>query len=247
LDKLGTSFGRENGRVILISGPDGKPLPDRKRIVAIVAEVEKAKVEAWEDNAPATALMEKAPKAGTITKETTNDKIGVTEWTLSNGARVIVKPTDFEADNVLLTGFSRGGEAMASNRELTSVRWADDVADLGGLGSFDVETLQKVLAGKQVRVATSIGETSESIDGGGSVKDLETLFQLVHLRMTAPRKDAAAFKVWQANLEEQLENALRSPEFRYARQSNAALWKNHPRRRPAEPSDVAKVDQDKAL
>ncbi len=247
LNQLGTSFGRENGRVILISGPDGKPLPDQQRILSIVAEVSTAKVEPWEDSAPQSALMEKAPQAGTITKESTNDKVGVTEWTLSNGARVIVKPTDFEADNVLITGFSRGGEAMASNAQFASARWADDVADLGGLGPFDVEALQKVLAGKQVGVSTSIGETSESIDGGGSVKDLETLLQLVHLRMTAPRKDVAAFKVWQANLKEQLENALRSPEFRYARQSNAALWKNHLRRKPAEPGDVAKIDQDKAL
>lgn len=247
LNQLGKSFGREDGRVILISGPEGKPLPSQERILEIVAEVGKANVEAWEDSAPTTALMEKAPAPGKITKETKNDQVGVVEWTLSNGVRVIVKPTNFEIDNVLVAGSSPGGEATAKDKDFANARWADDIVDLGGVGSFDVEALGKVLAGKQVRVSTSIGDTTESIDAGGSAKDLETMLQLVHLRMTAPRKDEQAFKVWQANLKEQLENALRSPEFRYARESNKALWRNSLRKRPPEPADVAKIDQDKAL
>jgi zinc protease len=247
LNKLGASFGGEDGRVILISGPEGKPLPKQARILEIVAEVGKAKVDAWEDSAPTMALMEKAPKPGTITKETKNDKVGITEWTLSNGARVIVKPTDFELDNVLITGTSRGGEAMASNKDYLTARFADDIVELGGVGELDVETLQKVLAGKQIRVSASIGETTESVDASGSVKDLEPMLQLLHLRMTAPRKDVQAFEVWRANFKEQIENALRSPEFRYARESNKALWRGHLRRKPPEPGDVAKIDQDKAL
>jgi zinc protease len=247
LNKLGNSLGGDDGRVILISGPDGKPMPKQERILALVAEVQKAKVEPWEDAAATMALMEKAPKAGTITKEAKNDKVGLTEWTLSNGARVIVKPTDFEIDNVLITGTSAGGEATASNKDYLTARYADDVVDLGGVGTFDVETLQKMLAGKQLRVSTSIGETTESIDASGSVKDLEPMLQLLHLRMTAPRKDVQAFEVWKNNFKEQIENALRSPEFRFARESSKALWKGHIRRKPPEPADLAKVDQDKAI
>ncbi|HEY5925213.1 MAG TPA: insulinase family protein [Kofleriaceae bacterium] len=247
LNKLGTAFGGEDGRVILISGPDGKPLPKQERVLEIVREVGNAKLDAWEDAAPQTALMDKAPKAGTITKETKNDKVGITEWTLSNGVKVVVKPTDFELDNVLISGNSPGGDAMAADRDFVSTRWADDVAQIGGVGEFDVETLGKVLAGKQVRVSTNIGDTVDSVDGGGSVKDIETIMQLIHLRMTAPRKDVAQFNIWKTNLKEQIESALRSPEFRYARESNAALWKGHMRRKPAEPADIAKVDLDKAF
>ena len=247
LNKLGTSFRGAEGRVILISGPDGKPLPKQERVLEIVSEVEKANVTPWEDSAPQQALMDKAPKAGKVTKEKKVAKIDVTEWTLSNGVRVIVKPTDFEIDNVAITGSSPGGEAMAKDKDYVTIRWADDVVDLGGVGQFDIETLNKVLAGKQVRVSTAINETTESIDGTGSVKDLETLMQLIYLRATAPRKDVQAFNVWKGNLTEQLTNALRSPDFRYARESNAALWKGSLRRRPAEPQDLAKIDLDKAL
>ncbi|NVB78496.1 MAG: insulinase family protein [Kofleriaceae bacterium] len=247
LNKLGTSFGGADGRVVLISGPDGKPLPSKDRVLAIVDEVSKANVEAWEDKAPTTALMDKAPKAGKVTKEAKIDKIGVTEWTLSNGVRVIVKPTDFEQDNVSITGFSPGGEATVSDKDYANARWADDVADLGGVGELDTEDLGKVLAGKQVRVSTGIGETTENVDASASVKDLETAFQLLYMRMTSPRKDPEAFGVWKTNFVEQLSNALRSPEFRYARESQMALYKNHPRRKPPEPDQVGKVDQDKAL
>ncbi len=247
LNTLGASFGGADGRVILISGPDGKPLPTKERVLQIVDEVGKAQVTPWEDKAPQQALMPKAPTPGKIVKETKNDKVGVTEWTLSNGVRVIVKPTDFEVDDVTMTGFSPGGDAMAPNANYLTAKWADSVVGLGGVGELDAEQLNKVLAGKQVRVSTSIGETNESIDAGGSVKDIETMMQLVYLRITAPRKDPQAFGVWKSNFKEQLTNALRSPEVRYARASQLALYKNNLRRKPPEPDEVDKLDLDKEL
>jgi len=247
LNTLGTQFGGADGRVVLISGPEGKPMPTSARILAIVKEVEKSTVTPWEDKAPQQSLMAKAPTPGKITKETKNDKVGVTEWTLSNGVRVIVKPTDFEVDDVVITGYSNGGEAMAPDAQYLTARWADTLTDLGGVGDFDQESLGKILTGKAVRVSTTIGETSESIDAGGSAKDLETMMQLVYLRITAPRKDAQQFEVFKANFKEQITNALRSPEFRYARESQLALWKGNVRRKPPEPTDVDKLDLDKAL
>jgi len=107
LNQLGESFGGADGRVVLISGPQGKPMPTQERVLQIVDEVNKANVTAWEDKAPQTALMEKPPTPGKVTKESQVEKIGVTEWTLSNGVRVIVKPTDYEIDNVSISGLSR--------------------------------------------------------------------------------------------------------------------------------------------
>jgi zinc protease len=247
INKLGQSFGGAEGRVILISAPDGKPVPTKERVLAIVDEVNKAPVTPWEDAAPQTALMDKAPQPGKITKESTIDKIGVTEWTLSNGVKVVVKPTDFEIDAVSISGDSPGGEATAPDKDYPNARWGDEVAGLGGVSTFDVEVLAKMLAGKQVRVSASIGEVTESVDASGSAKDLETMFQLIYLRMTAPRKDEQAFGVWRNNFAEQITNALRSPDFRYARESQLALYKGHLRRKPPEPKDILAIDQDKAL
>jgi zinc protease len=170
-----------------------------------------------------------------------------TEWTLSNGVRVIVKPTDFEADQISLIGTSPGGVAMAKDKDYSDARFADDIAAVGGAGELDIETLQKLLAGKHVTASAQIGETTETVEASASARDLETMFQLVYLEITAPRKDDRAIAVWRANLADQLANRLRVPEVQFQIQSQAVLYKNNPRRKPPEPADIAKVNADKAL
>ena len=247
LDQLAKTYGGAENRVIMIAGPDGAKLPDKARVLAIVDQVAKSTLAPWEDKVGNAKLMAEAPKPGKITKEATLDKLGVTEWTLSNGVKVLVKPTDFEADTVIVAGQSPGGDALAKDKDWTSDRLAADLADLGGVGDFDSETLTKVLAGKHVSVGTSIGDTMEGVSASASARDLETMFQLIYLKMTAPRKDAAQFEVFKQNAIEALKNQLRVPEVQYQRQSQVVVFQNNPRRKPFDPEDVAKIDLDKAL
>src|SRR3569623_2113605 len=142
LNDLAAKFAGPDNRVVLISGPDGKPLPDQKRVMEIVDQVQHSDVPAWEDKAPSQALIAKPPTPGKIVKEKTVDKVGITEWTLSNGARVILKPTDFEADNVIITATSPGGEAMASDKDYGNARFADALAQIGGVGAFAAVLLE---------------------------------------------------------------------------------------------------------
>jgi zinc protease len=249
LNGLAKSFGGEENRVIILAGPEGKPLPSEKRVLEIVKEVEATKIDPWEDRTVQTALIApgKQPKPGKVTKEKTIDSLGVTEWTLSNGATVVLKPTDFEADAIALSGDSPGGLATASAKQWPSARFADDVVALGGAGDFDAEALQMALAGKRVSVGASIGETTESIDGNASARDTETMFQLVYLHMTQPRKDEEAFGVWKKNMAEQLTNRLNVPEVQYGIQSQDVLFKGNPRRKAPTAADIDKVNQDAAL
>ena len=247
LNMIARGFGGADNRVISITGPEGKPMPTKDRVLAIIDEVGKSEIEPWVDKPAPTSLLTKAPVPGTITKETKNDKVGLTEWTLSNGARVIVKPTDYEADTVIVDGLSPGGTATASAALYPHARFADDIARISGAGEHDVESLGKVLAGKDVGVSTSIGETTESVNGRGSAKDIETLFQLIHLKIAQPRKDDQAIAVWRANSAEQLEERERNPDVQFAKKSNEVVWKKHPRRQNAKSADILKVDADKAL
>ncbi|MCW5805486.1 MAG: insulinase family protein [Deltaproteobacteria bacterium] len=247
LNKLAAAFGGPANRVILVNGPDGKPLPTEQRVLAIVDEVAKAQIGPWEDKAVNVPLLATAPAPGKITKEGKIDAIGVTEWTLSNGARVIVKPTDFTADAVTIAGSSPGGLALASDAVFPHARFADDIVALGGAGELDAEMLRKVLAGKSASASASIHATTESLDGGGSVRDLETIFQLMYLRATAPRKDDAQIAVWRANTAEALANRRRAPDARFDLEAQEAIWKGHARRKPAEAADVEKIDADKAI
>ncbi|HEU4408257.1 MAG TPA: insulinase family protein [Polyangiaceae bacterium] len=247
LNSLAKGFGGADNRVIVVAGPDGKPLPTKERVLALVDEVAKAALEPWEDKAVSGALLAQPPKPGAIVKEGKIEAIGVTEWTLSNGVRVVVKPTDFEADSVLVEGSSPGGLATASAAQFADARFADDVAPLGGVGELDVDALAKVLAGKRVAAAASIGETTDGIEAASSARDVETMFQLIYLRMTAPRKDDDAIAVWRANTAERLADRLRVPEVQFSLRSGEVLWKNNPRRLPPQPADVQKFDANKAF
>jgi zinc protease len=251
MNSLAKSFGGAANRVILIAGPEGgkgaTALPSRERVLAIIDEVSKRTIEPWEDKAVTAKLMAQAPQPGKIVKEVRRDAAGLAEWTLSNGVRVIVKPTDFEADSVALLGSSPGGVAMASDKAFGDARFADDVAAVGGVGDHDSEDLNKLLAGKHVSASAEIGETTESISASASVKDLETMFQLVYLEMTAPRKDDRAVQVWRHNLVEQLINRERVPEAQFSIQSQELLYHNNPRRKAAEPADVENLDAARAL
>ena len=247
LNQLARSYGGAENRAITISGPDGKPLPAQERVLAIIDEVAGARLEPWVDRPPPATLMAAPPKPGAITAERQIAELGVTEWTLGNGARVIVKPTDFDADSVLLRGSSPGGLATASAAQYPHARFADDIAALGGVAELDADDLRKVLAGKQASASASIGSVTESVSGSASARDLETLFQLVHLRMTAPRKDEDSIAVWRANYAESLADRERSPDYQFSVASGEVLWQKHPRHAPVRPADVTKVDADRAL
>ena len=247
LDTLAKGFGGADNRVILIAGPDEKALPARERALAIFDEVSKSDIPPWVEKAAGRELMAKLPAPGKIVLEKKLDAIGVTEWTLGNGARVVVKPTDFETDNVVVRASSPGGLALARDRDFATDRFATEVARVGGAGEFDADSLDKVLAGKQVHVITGLDDSTEQLRAEGSTKDIETLFQLVHLRLVAPRKDEQQFGVWKQNSAELWENRRRVPEVQYEIQSNDALWKGSVRRKLPDPADFAKVDLAKAL
>ncbi len=247
LDADVKTFGGAENRVITISGPEGKPLPAQDAVLAIVREVAGSTITKWEEKPIPTTLMPTLPTAGKIVKEKTLDPIGVTEWTLSNGIRVVVKPTDFEHDSLVVTGEQVGGTALVKDKDYSNARFATQAAAVGGLGEIDADTLGKVLNGKRAQATAFIGETSEGISASASPRDLETMFQLIHLRMTAPRKDPEQFAIWQTNSAQQLTDQMRSPEFQYFKLSAETLYNRNLRRSLPAPEDYAKVDLDKAL
>ncbi len=247
LNQLARGAGGPDNRVILYSGPDDKPAPAQDKLRAVIDDVAKQKLEPWVDKAPPSALMASLPKPGTITKETKNARLGTTEWKLSNGARVIVRPSDFDADSVLLSGTSPGGLSTISDAAYPTAKFADTIVGLGGVAEFDVEDLGKLLTGKQASANTSINEVTESVSGRASVRDLETMFQLLYLRITAPRRDDDAIAVWRANATENLVNREKSPDYQFNVQSGDVLYQNHVRRKATKAGDIAKIDVGKAL
>jgi zinc protease len=247
LNTLAEEWGGDDNRVVMIAGPDGMKAPSEARIRDIVKAVEKRDLPAWKDEAAGKELIAKKPTPGTVTAERTLEKTGVVEWTLSNGIKVVIKPTDFENDSVLIQGFSPGGTATASDAEFPSARFASEVVGAGGAGEHSDAQLDKLLAGKVVNVFPWIGEIEEGVNASGSARDLETIFQLLHLTMQAPRKDEQAFAVWRQQTLDWVSHRRVDPGSAFWEDMNALLSKDHPRRRPPEVADVEKVELDAAL
>jgi len=187
------------------------------------------------------------PTAGPVAATATNDAFGITEWRLANGARVVLKPTTFKDDEILFRAISPGGTSLASDQDFIAAATAPEVVEQGGLGAFRSVDLQKVLAGTTAAVRADIGTTEEGLAGGSSRRDLETMFQLIYLRFTAPRADPVAFGVLKDQLKVALANQQLMPESVFDDAVSAAVTQNHPRAQPLTPGRIDQMNLDKSL
>jgi zinc protease len=238
----------DHSRVVLVNAPKKAPgqeaiaLPAEDRLRAVFAAAAKREVEPYVDRAVSGPLVPSAPKPGTIVRETRIKEIGVTEWRLSNGVRVLLKPTDFKNDEVLLTSYSPGGHSLVPDADFPSALFATALVGEAGFGQFDSISLEKALAGRAVRVGPYIAQLEEGVEGGSSVRDLETLLQLVYLSVTAPRQDEAAFRSVLDRMRAFAENRLADPGEVFNDAMMRALTQGNPRWQPISPELIGKVD-----
>ncbi|MBX6331755.1 MAG: insulinase family protein [Gemmatimonadaceae bacterium] len=174
--------------------------PTRERILALLDSVERTPLPSEPtQTVAASPLLERLPTPGRIVGERQYQRAGVTEWTLSNGARVLLKSTSNDPDEVLLTAWSPGGfSRMPDSLFLSPGRMvAKLMTEAAGLGQHDRTALQQQLATTGLKpIRVDIGYADEAVDLAGSPKDLETLFQLLYLQFTAPTLDTAAVRSW---------------------------------------------------
>ena len=244
VNRLAGEWMTERNRVIAVNAPEkeGVAVPTPAQLLAVFDSVSRRDLAAYEDADASRPLVEKAPRPGTVVSTSTIPDVGVTGWTLSNGVRVLLKPTDFKDDEVLILGTSPGGGSLLSDAEFPRAREATLLVTEGGVGSFNQIELQKVLAGKAVSVSPGIGSLSEQVYGRGSPKDLETVFQLMHLYFTAPRADSTAVVALKQRLRAALANRGASPEQAFSDTLSVTLTNHHPRTRPVSVATVDSLD-----
>ncbi len=238
----------DSNRVILVSAPDRHRdrMPKQKEALAIFEKVKKTKLEPYVDDVPDQPLLAEIPEAGEIVSEQSVEELGITVWTLSNGTTVVLKPTDFRSDQVLVSAFSPGGNSVVGDDDYASSLLATTFVEESGMGAFDPIDLSKVLAGKTVQVSPYIDELEEGLDASASSRDLQDMFQLVHLAFTQPRMDANAYQAVMGRIRGWVYNRASLPQVQFDDRLNGVLTGNHPRRRPPDREMLAKVDLDKA-
>lgn len=239
----------DKNMVVTIVGPEKEGLvyPTKEAINKIIKDSKTEELTAYVDKVSDEPLIANEPKAGKIVSIDNNGKFGTTILTLSNGIKVIVKKTDFKADQIIMRGFSFGGNSLFPDSEMVNILTMNKVVGLGGLGNFSVTDLNKVLAGKRASASASVSGFTEGISGSCSPKDMETMLQLAYLNFTAPRMDQDAFESYKNRTKAGLKNQEMDPMVAYYDSVRAAIYQHHPRATRLKADMVDKIDYNKIM
>lgn len=236
--------------LVLASEKDKAKLPNEATVLEWVNSAGKD-VKAYEDKVVNKPLVENLPKAGSITSTKQIAEIGATELTLSNGMKVVLKPTEFKNDEILIGARSQGGTSLYDDKDFMSAGLSDAVVEESGVGEFNSPALKKYLTGKVVNVSPFVSENEEGFSGSCSPKDLETAMQLIYAYFTKPRKDDDIIKGFMTTQRSAIQNmtASPSPEKVFQDSLSIILGNNNFRRRPisVERWDMANADRAYAI
>ena len=249
INKLAREWFPDRDRTVVVNAPEksGLAVPDQSKLAAVIKNAAAKELKPYVDTVASAALVESPPTPGTVVKTATREAIGITEWELSNGVKVVLKPTTFREDEILLRAFSPGGSSLASDKDYIPASSATQVITAGGVGKFNSIDLRKFMTGKVASASPFITEVEEGLNGSSSRRDLETMFQLIYLRFTAPRADPDAFNAQTAQMKTRLGNQVAVPEFAFSNALFAARYQNHLRRRLLTPEMIDEWNLDKSM
>ncbi len=249
VNRLAREWLTDRNRVILVNAPDkvGLPVPSEQDLLAVFQAVKGSDITPYVDSVDEAPLVAEEPTPGAVVEEQVFDAVGVTSWRLSNGARVILKPTDFKEDEILLRASSPGGTSLASDADYIAASTAAEVVSAGGLDRFSVVDLQKKLSGKAVSLSPDIGPLYEGLSGSASPEDLVTLFELIYLTFRAPRRDTTAYAAFRTQVNAQLANRIASPASAFGDTLKVTLAQHHFRERPSTVAVYQEMDLDKSF
>lgn len=226
---------------------EGWSLPSREHILGIVDGALNASYEAYVDEVITDPLIAQLPTPGSVASVKEILELGAQEIMLSNGVRVLVKSTDFAADEVNLTMLAPGGKMLYKESEAADVAMAPDVVSTGKLGGFDRVKLNKYLAGKRVQLGYGIDRRTTVLQGSSTVKDLPTLFELLYATFTELEPDTAAYNANLSTYRAMLETRDRNPEAVFARHIYEALFSGNKLMLPDDVATVDKANYDRML
>ena len=232
INKIAADFVAPRNRVIISTMPEKEDLfpPSEIELSSIFDKVENMTVDPWVDEVVDQPLLATLPVPGKINERETVEELNITEITLDNGARIVMKPTDFKEDEVRFTASSPGGISLVTDETYFNASNASMLVSRSGVGPFDRNEIQKALADKVANVSPYIGEFSEGFNGSASPEDLETMFQLLYLYVSQSRIDSSALTTFQNQMEAYLPNRASTPQGVFQDSLVALLYGDNPRK-----------------
>lgn len=241
-------FSNEN-KILDLDFPekDNLEILSEDQVVDLYESVINEPIEAYFEEEITAVLFDKEVNPGQILFEEKNNKLDIVELTLSNGIKVIYKKTDFKNDELLFTAFSPGGHSLVSDGKYFSASEATDIVSYSGLGPFNQTQLDKYLLDKNSVVKPFIGELTEGFTGKSNKKDLETMFQMLNLYFTEPKKDVMSFNSYIERVSGFLENKSLSPEDVFFDSVSTIINSNHFRSKPLNLKTVESIEIDDVM
>ena len=217
--------------LVVYTGSDkaGNATPTEAQLLASVDLAEQSNVTATAEKAVATSLMPRLPADGSIVAERNNAVLGVTELDLSNGVKVILKPTDFKNDEIVLSAMRFGGQSLYGQSDMFNAGYATAAVSAMGTGDFSPTELDKIMAGKVAKVSVGLGFFNDVISASSSQADMETMLQLLSLKLGQVRLDADLYQSFVTRSQDAAKNALARPESVFSDAIQTTLFNAHPR------------------
>ncbi len=232
INKLAVQWITKNNMVVTLNAPDkeGVKIPSDEEVKNVLSAVDIAAIEPYKEKVLATSLMDGSKlKPGKIISSKTNDDLQTTTIKLSNGATVILKPTNFKNDEILFRAFSKGGHSLVKDADYYSASNAAAIVSQSGVGNFSAIDLGNMLKGKNTGLSPNIALYSEGLNGSTIPKETETLLQLIYLYFTSPKKDKDAFESFKTRQKQLYANLGANPQIYFSSEFQKLMTQNHPR------------------
>ena len=244
INALADKWVTDENRVVVVAAPEieGVKVPGKEEIFAVLDDVKTMKIEPYEDAVSNVPLVEYEPSGSKVVSEKKLENVEAVEWTLENGATVIVKKTDFKEDEILFNAWSLGGNSLYPLKDDVSADFATDLIELSGIAGFDKIALDKLLSNKVFSISPSISQLRESFNGSSSVKDVETLLQMLYLYFTELRFDQSSYQSLMARMAGILENKSASPESAFQDTMSVTMANYNERARPLTKELLSEAD-----
>ncbi len=239
---------KDDNRVVIFTGPEKDNLkkPTEQEVVSVL-NLNADNIKPYEDGTVVTSLLRKEVKPGKVVKKESNAKLGTTTLTLSNGAKVTYKKTDFKNDEVLMEAVSFGGTNLFSNDDAKKTMFATGALTEAGFSGLKKNDINKFMTGKIADVRPYISTTTEGLSGSATPKDLEYMFQMTHAYFTDLNMDKEAYEGYKQKQSAFYANMASQPNFYFQQEFYTYLSKDNPRFNGLIPTEKSWAETDYEL
>lgn len=222
---------RDENRVVVLTGPEKENLiqPTEQEVLNVLNSIDVAALEPYEDEVLIENLVKNLPTKGQIIKTEVDEDLDKTIWTLSNGAKLIYKKTDFKTDEILFRAIRLGGNSTLSDEDYNQTKWAFGALSEAGLNGYSKVDIDKYLSGKQVYLMPSFGSNQLYLSGQSTPRDLETLFELIHANFTGINHNQEAYESYVTKQNSFYANLSSQPQFYFMMEHAKLVAGDNPR------------------